>query len=192
MLKETSKLVLVSVVTVFLGVPSLGADAAAPPLKRPVSVSAENESLSDYVLAAFTSAGISGGIAIVNDRCVDASEQFPEFKGSAQDALEKLASTGHQLRWFQAGESLVVHNTPSAPPLLKVVVREFHFSRKEALTKASSDLFDAAEARDQVRANDADAVASVSGKEWAQGRLFPQVNYRTDWRVRDASCGKPF
>ncbi len=122
------------------------------PLKRPVSVAAEETPLSNYLLTVFRGAVISGGIAIVNDGCEQASEKFPEFRGNVQDALEKLASTGHQLSWFQTGDGLVVHNGPSVPPLLRSVVREFQFSRKEPMNKASSALFDAPEVSDQLRA----------------------------------------
>jgi hypothetical protein len=187
MLRTTSKLVATSVVIMFLSLSGLGADAPAPLLKRAVSLSAENRSLSDYLLAVFRNAGISGGIAIVNDRCVDVSEQFPEFKGNVQDALEKLASTGHQLRWFQAGESLVVLNTPSAPPMLRVVVREFRFSRKEALTKASSDLFDTPEASNQVRALHLDEYGPEMGfARLRQPSTPPDIVSLTNTTVLDA------
>jgi len=152
MTKITASLALTGAVIGFLGLPTAGTEAAVPPLKRHLSIPARGGSLSDYLLAIFTSAGIRGGIALVYDQCAESSEQFPEFTGSVQEALDKLTSTGHHLVWSQAGESLVVYNTPSAPPLLKVVVRKFQFSRKEPLTKASSDLFDAPETRAEGKA----------------------------------------
>jgi hypothetical protein len=60
----------------------------------------------------------------------------PDYTISNQ--LEIVVSTGHQLHWFEDGERLVVYNTPSAPSVLGTVVREFKFSRQDALTLASS------------------------------------------------------
>jgi hypothetical protein len=78
--------------------------------------------------------------------------QLPEFEGIVQEALENLASVGHRVHWVEEGEGLVVYNTPSVPPVLGTVVREFQFSRKDPLTMFSSTLFDAPESRDQVKA----------------------------------------
>jgi hypothetical protein len=100
----------------------------------------------------FRSSGVFGGIAIVNDRCENVQEQLPTFTGTVQAAIEMASHTSHQLHWFLDGEGLVVFNTPSAPSLLNTTVRQFRFSRKEALTKSSSDLFDTPETRDRVKA----------------------------------------
>jgi hypothetical protein len=151
MLRVAYKLILVSTLVPFLGMPCVCAEVPSP-LGRPVSVSAMNSSLSDYLLAILRSAGVSGGIAIVNDSCEGASEQFPEFKGNVQDALERLAAAGHHIAWSRAGGSLVIHNTTSVPTMLRVMVREFKFSRKESLAKASSTLLDTPEARDEAKA----------------------------------------
>ena len=153
MLRTTSRLALGSVVAVLLSLPSLGADGLAPPLKRPVTVVSYSGSLSDYLVGVFRSSGIPGGIAIVNDGCEDILiQKLPDVKGSVQEALEIVVSTGHQLHWFEDGERLVVYNTPFAPSVLGTVVREFKFSRQDALTLASSTLFDKPEARDQAKA----------------------------------------
>ena len=147
----TSRWALLSVVAIVWGALGLGLDEAVPPLKRSVTIAAETGSLSNYLQTIFSSAGISGGIAIVNNQCEDRTENFPEFRGTVQGAFERLATTGHQLHWFDAGGSVVVQNTPAPPLLLKVKVREFQFSRKEPLTKVSSALLDAPEARKQIK-----------------------------------------
>jgi hypothetical protein len=153
MLRTTSRLALGGVIAVLLSLPSLRADVFVPPLERPVTVFSYSGSLPDYLLGVFRIGGIPGGIAIVNDRCEDILvQQLPEINGTVQEALEKVASTGHQLHWLQDGERLVVYNTPSAPRVLATVVRKFKFSRQDPLTLASSTLFDTPEARDQVKA----------------------------------------
>jgi hypothetical protein len=150
--RMASKLSFVIFVAVSLSLPTFGADGPAPVLQRPVVVSLESDSLSEYLLAVFRSSGVFGGIAIVNDRCENVQEQLPTFKGTVQAALEMASHTGHQLHWLLDGEGLVVFNTPSAPSLLSTTVRQFRFSRKEALTKSSSDLFDIPETKDRAKA----------------------------------------
>ncbi|SRR5579883_553036 len=151
MLAKTLKLAMTTIVGGALSLTSLGADAPVPPLNRPVSVSLQNGSLAEYLLAIFKSGHLSGGIAVINDRCEDASDQFPEFNGNVKGAFEKLATMGHQVHWLQAGDNLVVNNTKSPPSLLKVVVHEFRFSRNEPLSKATSDLLDTPEASAKIK-----------------------------------------
>lgn len=151
MAKGSVGLVFVGIVAALTCARSFAADEATSPLRRPVAVSARNGSLSDYLLALFRSAGASGGLAIVNNQCLEVRAAFPEFKGTVQDALENLSSAGHELHWSLAGDGLVVYNTPSTPPLLAVRVHEFRFSHNEPLTKASTGLFDAPEAREKAK-----------------------------------------
>jgi hypothetical protein len=152
MLNRISLRCVASVAVVCLFLPAFAEGAAKTPLlNRRVSISTESSSVTQYLLTLFNKAGIHGGVAIVNEQCQEAVEQFPEFEGDLRGALEKLASTGHDLHWLEVGDSLVVHNTPSPPPILMVVVRQFQFSRKEALTKSSSNLLDAPEVSAKVQ-----------------------------------------
>jgi hypothetical protein len=152
MFNTMSRLCTGSIIVGLLILPTFGADhARVPPLKKPVSIPADSASISQYLVVLFQNAGIHGGIAVVNQRCEETPEAMPEFKGDVQGALEKLVSTGHEVHWSQVGDSLVVHNMPSPPTLLTVVVHEFRFSRKEPLTKSSSGLLDTPEVSDKVR-----------------------------------------
>lgn len=146
MLRRIPEIALMGVITMLLWSPAI-ADGPPLPLERPVSVAGGNGPLSEYLIAIFKSAGIFGGVAIVNDKCEDLSGRYPEFKGTVQGALEKLTSTGYPIRWLQTDGVLVVRNTPSLPPLLASAVQEFRFSRKESLARLSSALLDSPGAR---------------------------------------------
>jgi len=69
-----------------------------------------------------------------------------------EGALQKLSSSGHRIDWSQSSGHLVIRDTPSTPSVLKVLVREFRFSAKEPLTKASSNLLGTAEAQHEIQA----------------------------------------
>lgn len=120
-------------------------------LRRHLLTPAESATIAEHVLTLFTKASVHGGIAIVNGQCQEPSEEFPKFDGDLEEAMQRLASTGHEIHWLQLGEQLFVYNTPSPPALLTVAVREFHFSRKQALAKSSADLLDAPEVNDKAR-----------------------------------------
>ena len=122
-----------------------------PVLRRHVSTPSESTSIDQHVLTLFNSASVHGGIAIVSDQCREPLEQFPEFDGDLEEALQRLASTGHHLHWLQVGDGLVLYNTASPPALLTVAVRDFHFSRKQALAKSSASLFGTPEVSDKAR-----------------------------------------
>jgi len=122
-----------------------------PVLRRHVSTPSESTSIDQHVLTLFNSASVHGGIAIVSDQCREPLEQFPEFDGDLEEALQRLASTGHHLHWLQVGDGLVLYNTPSPPALLTVAVRDFHFSRKQALARSSASLFGTPEVSDKAR-----------------------------------------
>jgi hypothetical protein len=151
MLRLGRKIMLAEVVALLLGFPALRAQEVSDALKRPVSVPEEYSPLSDHLLMLFKSAGVSGGIAIVNEQCGDASGRFPQFKGSLQGALESLVSGGYHVQWRETEGILFVGNTPLPPQLLETYVNEFRFSRKDSLVKASSTLLDEPEAREALR-----------------------------------------
>jgi hypothetical protein len=120
-------------------------------LKRHVSAPKESAPIAQHVLTLFSSAGVHGGIAIVSDQCREPLEEFPEFDGDLEEALQRLVSTGHHFHWLQVGDGLVLYNTASPPALLTVAVRDFHFSRKQALAKSSASLFGTPEVSDKAR-----------------------------------------
>lgn len=132
--------------------PALAQEAAKnSALSRDVSIPAESASIAQHVLHLLHSASVHGGIAIVNEQCREPLEQFPEFEGDLGQALQRLASTDHQLHWLQVADGLVVYSTPAPPPLLMVAMREFQFSRKQPLARSSANLFGAPEVSDKAR-----------------------------------------
>lgn len=151
MLRLVRKIVLAEVVALLLGLPGLRAQEVLEALKRPVLAPEEYSPLSDHLLMLFKNAGVSGGIAIVNDQCSDTSGRFPQFKGNLQGALESLVSAGYPVRWRETEGIVFVGNTLFPPRLLETSVHEFKFSRKDSLIKASSALLDAPETREALR-----------------------------------------
>jgi hypothetical protein len=126
-------------------------DANHSGLRRPVSVPAQRTPLSGYLLDVFRNAKLSGGIVIVADDCEEQPQMFPEFKGTVKEVLDRLASMDKRLNWSELGEQLVVRNTSSIPPVLKVTLHEFRFSRKDPLTRISSNLLGSPEVQDEIR-----------------------------------------
>jgi hypothetical protein len=121
------------------------------PLEKPFIAPAEFVSIGQRVLTLFNRAGMHGGIAIVSEQCTEPTEQFPEFQGNIEGALQTLVRTGHELHWLQVNDGLIVYNTPGLPQLLTVTVREFRFSRKQALVTSSASLFNKPEVTETER-----------------------------------------
>jgi hypothetical protein len=130
----------------FAGTPREG------PLSRSVVLPATHASLSDYLVAVLRTAKVSGGIGVITEGCEETSERFPESSGTIQSLLNRLTTSGHHdLRWTQLGDHLVVWSGEAAPKILRVVVPDFRFSRKEPLVRASSDLFGSEAVRSEMQ-----------------------------------------
>jgi hypothetical protein len=132
--------------------PAFASGGQPQPLRQSVALPAEQVPLSQYLLDIFKSAKIFGGVVITAEKCEEMPEEFPEFSGTVEGILKRLSANGHQLDWSQSGRHLVVRNTPSTPPVLKVQVHEFRFSAKEPLTKVSSNLFGTVEVQHETQA----------------------------------------
>jgi hypothetical protein len=135
-----------------LGYPNQQMNGPSNLWEQMLTMPAQEQIAHRYVAHVLLTAGVRGGLEQKDNGCALVKQEYPEFHGSIQEALQFIRSSGGaQYIGVQRGQALFIRSVPQTESLLDTRISRFSFKPNEDPLAIQGKLFNLPEVRKRAQ-----------------------------------------